>query len=153
MLFYLRIRYFVKLSKITPTMMTTATTRMTTTTSTMKMISTVLLHYYDVIMGAMPSQITSLMIVYSTVYSVADLRKHQSSASLPFVMGTDLRLNKRLSKQWWGWWFETPSRLLWRHCNVSVAFKIKFYLLLKLHKLNKIIWRILLDDRIFSSTE
>ena len=28
----------------------------------------------------------------------------------------DLRLNKRLSKQSWGWWFETPSRLLWRHC-------------------------------------
>ena len=29
----------------------------------------------------------------------------------------DLRLNKRLSKQSWGWWFETPSRSLWRHCN------------------------------------
>ena len=29
----------------------------------------------------------------------------------------DLRLNKRLSKQWWGWWFETPSFLLWRHRN------------------------------------
>ena len=29
----------------------------------------------------------------------------------------DLRLNKRLSKQSWGWWFETQSRLLWRHCN------------------------------------
>ena len=29
----------------------------------------------------------------------------------------DLRLNKRLSKQSWGWWFETPSRPLWRHCN------------------------------------
>ena len=28
-----------------------------------------------------------------------------------------LRPNKRLSKQWWGWWFETPSRPLWRHCN------------------------------------
>ena len=28
----------------------------------------------------------------------------------------DLRLNKRLSKQWWCWWFETPSRPLWRHC-------------------------------------
>ena len=26
-------------------------------------------------------------------------------------------LNKRLSKQWWRWWFETPSRSLWRHCN------------------------------------
>ena len=27
----------------------------------------------------------------------------------------DLLLNKRLSKQSWGWWFETPSRTLWRH--------------------------------------
>ena len=30
-----------------------------------------------------------------------------------------LCLNKRLSEQSWGWWFETPSRPLWRHCNVS----------------------------------
>ena len=29
----------------------------------------------------------------------------------------DLRLNKRLSKQSWSWWFETPSRSLWRHCK------------------------------------
>ena len=29
----------------------------------------------------------------------------------------DLRLNKWLSKQSWGWWFETPSSSLWRHCN------------------------------------
>ena len=29
----------------------------------------------------------------------------------------DLRLNKLLSKQSWGWWFETPSRSLWRQCN------------------------------------
>ena len=42
-------------------------------------------HYYDVIMGTVASQITSLMIVYSTVYSDADQRKHQSSASLAFV--------------------------------------------------------------------
>ena len=38
-------------------------------------------------MGAMASQITSLTIVYSTVYSGADQRKHQSSASLAFVKG------------------------------------------------------------------
>ena len=44
-------------------------------------------HYTDVIMSAMASQITSLMIVYSTVYSEADQRKHQSSASLAFVRG------------------------------------------------------------------
>ena len=45
------------------------------------------LHYSDVIMGAMASQITSLTIVYSTVYSGAHQRKHQSSASLAFVWG------------------------------------------------------------------
>ena len=32
----------------------------------------------------------------------------------------DLRLNKRLSKQWWGWWFVTLSRPLWRHRYVAL---------------------------------
>ena len=35
-----------------------------------------------------------------------------------FDVFLDLRLNKRLSKQSKCWWFETPSRSLWRHCNV-----------------------------------
>ena len=42
-------------------------------------------HYSDVIKGSMASQITSLTIVYSTVYSGEGQRKHQSSASLAFV--------------------------------------------------------------------
>ena len=33
-------------------------------------------------------------------------------------------LNKRLSKQSWGWWFETPTLSLWRHCNGIVMFQI-----------------------------
>ena len=45
-------------------------------------------HYGDVIMGTMAFQITSLTIVYSTVSSGADQRKHQSSASLAFVRGS-----------------------------------------------------------------
>ena len=44
-------------------------------------------HYDDVIMTTMASQITSLTVVYSTVYSDVDKRKHQSSASLAFVWG------------------------------------------------------------------
>ena len=44
-------------------------------------------HYIDVIMTKMASQITSLAVVYSIVYSVADKRKHQSSASLAFERG------------------------------------------------------------------
>ena len=46
-----------------------------------------LLHYNDGTMDAIASQITSITIVYSTVYSDADQRKHQSSASLAFVRG------------------------------------------------------------------
>ena len=42
-------------------------------------------------MGAIAAQITSLAIVYSTVYSDADQRKHQSSASLAFVRGIHRR--------------------------------------------------------------
>ena len=45
------------------------------------------IHYDDVIMSLMTSQITSLTIVYSTSYSGVDQRKHQSSASLAFVRG------------------------------------------------------------------
>ena len=45
------------------------------------------LHYSDAIMGTMASQIISLTIVYSTVYSSVDHRKHRSSASLAFVRG------------------------------------------------------------------
>ena len=45
------------------------------------------IHYNDVIMGAIASQTTSLTIVYSTVYSDTDKRKHQSSAPLAFVRG------------------------------------------------------------------
>ena len=48
---------------------------------------TALIHYCDVIMDTMASQIISLTTVSSTVYSGAVQRKHQSSASLAFVRG------------------------------------------------------------------
>ena len=41
----------------------------------------------------------------------------QRPVTRSFDVFFDLRLNKPLSKQSWGWWFETPSRPLWRHCN------------------------------------
>ena len=51
----------------------------------------VIFHYNDVMMSTIASQITSLAIVYSTVYSDADQRKHQSPASLAFVRGIHRR--------------------------------------------------------------
>ena len=44
-------------------------------------------HYSDVIMSTVASQITGVSIVYSTVCSGADQRKHQTSASLTFERG------------------------------------------------------------------
>ena len=44
-------------------------------------------HYSEVVMDTIASQITSLTIVYLTVHSDADQRKHQSSAPLAFVRG------------------------------------------------------------------
>ena len=51
------------------------------------LVDLVVLHYCDVVMSAIASQITSLTSVYSIVYSGADQRKHESSASLAFVRG------------------------------------------------------------------
>ena len=41
----------------------------------------------------------------------------QRPVTRSFDVFFDLRLNKRLSKQPWGWWFETPSWSLWSQCN------------------------------------
>ena len=45
------------------------------------------------------------------------IHQWQRPVTRSFDVFFDLRLNTRLSKQSWGWWFETPSVLLWRHCR------------------------------------
>ena len=49
----------------------------------------------------------------------------QRPVTRSFGVFFDLRLNKLLSKQWWSWWFETPSRPLWRHCYGSFSHNIQ----------------------------
>ena len=49
----------------------------------------------------------------------------QRPVTRSFDVFFDLPLNKRLSKQPWGWWFETPPWSLWRHCN---AHKLHVYI-------------------------
>ena len=43
----------------------------------------------------------------------------QRPVTRSFDVFFDLRLNEPLSKQWWGWWFETLSRPLWRYGNAE----------------------------------
>ena len=41
----------------------------------------------------------------------------QRPVTRSFDVSFDLRMNKRLNNQSWGWWFGTPSWSLWRQCN------------------------------------
>ena len=96
------------------------------------------IYYGDVIMGAMASQITSLTIVCSNLYSGADQRKHESSVSLAFVRGihrwpvnsphkgpvtrkmspfNDVILICAWTDSWRRCGFETLQRSLWRQYN------------------------------------
>ena len=49
---------------------------------------------------------------------------HKKPVTRSFNVFFDLRLNKRLSKQWWGWWFDMPWGPLWRHCNKSFVCRV-----------------------------
>ena len=49
----------------------------------------------------------------------------QRPATRSFDVFFDLHPNKRLSKQWWSWWFETPSFLSWRHCNGPNSYSVR----------------------------
>ena len=51
----------------------------------------------------------------------------QRPVTRSFDVFFDLCLNKRLSKQPWGWWFETPSLSLWHHCNGENSPRIDFH--------------------------
>ena len=68
----------------------------------------------------------------------------QRPVTRSFDVFFDLRPNKRLSKQWWRWWFETLSCSLWRHCNVSLLLLVLMLMLLLIpvSKSRKIIYRI-----------
>ena len=54
---------------------------------------------------------------------VRGIHRWQRPVTRSFDVFFDLRLNKPLNKQWWGWWFETLSRPLWRHCNDVTSHK------------------------------
>ena len=69
----------------------------------------------------------------------------QRPVTRSFDVFFDLRLNKRLSKQSWGWWLETLSRPLWRHRNVHVMvcclMAVRLHLNQCWHAVSEPIWR------------
>ena len=62
---------------------------------------------------------SALLAICAGNSPVPDEFPAQRPVTRNFDVFFDLRPNKLLSKQSWGWWFQTPSRLLWRHRNVA----------------------------------
>ena len=61
--------------------------------------------------------ISALLALCEGNSPVTDEFPSQRPVTRSFGVFFDLRLNKQMNKQSWGWWFETPSRSLWRHCS------------------------------------
>ena len=61
---------------------------------------------------------STLLAIYAGNSLVTVQFPPQIPVTWSFDVFFDLHLNKRLTKQSWGWWFETLSRPLWRHCNI-----------------------------------
>ena len=65
-----------------------------------------------------------------------ELTGHRSPVNYPHkgqwrgvsIFSLNCALTNRFSKQSWCWWFETPSRSLWRHCNVGFTWKLIYLL-------------------------
>ena len=60
---------------------------------------------------------STLLTLWAGNPSVTGEFPSQRPVTRSFDVLFDQRLNKQSSKQWWGWWFQTPSHPLWRHCN------------------------------------
>ena len=60
---------------------------------------------------------SALLALYAGNSPVPGEFPTQRPVTRSFDVYFDLRPNRRLSKQSWGWWFETASWPLWRHRN------------------------------------
>ena len=60
---------------------------------------------------------SALLVTWAMNSPVTGEFPAQRPVTRSFDFFFDLHLNKRSSKQWWRWWFETPARPLWRQCN------------------------------------
>ena len=65
----------------------------------------------------------------------------QKPVTQSFDVFFDLRQNKRLSKQSWGWWSETPSSSLWRHRNDIIWRRYAKFL----HQYDTAVWWVLAE--------
>ena len=76
-----------------------------------------LCHWYHDVMTSSNGKFSALLVICAGNSPVPGECPAPRPVTRSFDAFFDLRLNKRFSKQSWGWWFETLSRPLWRHRN------------------------------------
>ena len=72
----------------------------------------------ELMMKGADEAFSALLAICAGNSPVTDEFPAQRPVTRSFDVLFDLHLNKRLSKEWRGWWYETPSRPLCRHYNV-----------------------------------
>ena len=72
--------------------------------------------YWDV-MTSSNGNISALLAICAGNFTGHRWIPRTKASDASFYVFFDLRLNRRLSKQRWGRWFETPPHPLWRHCS------------------------------------
>ena len=65
---------------------------------------------------------SELMALCAGIHRSAVNSPHKGQWCGVLVFSFIYALSKRLRKRSWDWWFETPSRPLWRHCNDLILF-------------------------------
>ena len=105
-------------------------------------------------MSAMASQITSLTIVYSTVCSVADQRKHQSSASLVFVRGIRRwRVNSPHNGPVTRKLFPFDDVIVTKRCSYFAVLLMRDLWMMRLSAtLNKVLWILISSQYMMTSS-
>ena len=73
--------------------------------------------WYFPLWGHRMETFSTLLVICAGNSPVTSEFPAQRPVARSFSVFFDLHLNKRLSKQLWGWWFETPSGPLWRHSS------------------------------------
>ena len=86
--------------------------------------------------------LSTLLAICAGNSPVTDELPTQRPVTRSFDVFFYLRLNKRLHKQWWGWWFGMPSRPLCLHCKGHIT-------CILLHKDNSVEWSVTMLAYIF----
>ena len=108
--------HFICIKKLMPASILSSTRYLMWSVRFLVLVTSVTRVLYYMMTSSNRKQISALLAICAGNSPVTGEFPAQRPVMRNFDVFFDLRLNKRLSKQWWGWWFETPRA----HYDVTV---------------------------------